>query len=153
MNKLVNIYPTKPILNVNPPIRSRITEITLDTDTIRKCIISNAIVEEILNDGSTVVLTFENLNKNNDLKVEEKAPVEQPKQEPKKVEPKHEHVNVEPTKVEEVKAPEAEEVKEAVKDTEEQAKEYKKYNSKNNNKNQRNEVPKPATEGKPVENK
>lgn len=150
MNKLVNIYPTKPILNVNPPIRSRIIEMTLDTDTIRKCIISNAIVEEILNDGSTVVLTFENLNKNNDVKVEEKVPVEEPKQELHNVEPKKEESKQESTKVEEDKAPEVE-VKEAVKDTEEQAKEYKKYNSKHNNKNQRNEAVKPATEEKPVE--
>ena len=113
MQKLVNIYPIKPILNVNPPIRTRVLQITIDTDMIRKCLISGAIVEEILNGGKTKTLTLSNYDKDNDAKVEEKPVVEEPKVEEKLTveEPKVEETSktedaVETPKVEESVKPE-----------------------------------------------
>lgn len=132
MNKLVNVYPTAPITTINPPIRTRLYKINLSTQDIRKCLIGNAYVEEILEGNKTIKLTFENYEKNNDIiekavkpeikqsepKVEEKKvenPVksetkpEQPKVEPKKV--VKPEVKVEEKKVEE----KTEEVKEEAK--------------------------------------
>lgn len=125
MQKLVNIYPIKPILNVNPPIRTRVLQITIDTDMIRKCLISGAIVEEILNGGKTKTLTLSNYDKDNDSKVEEKPVVGEPKVEAPKVE-------------------------ESVKSQQQ----FKKFNKYNNNNNRRHvEAPKvetPKVEEKPV---
>ena len=114
MQKLVNIYPIKPILNVNPPIRTRVLQITIDTDMIRKCLISGAIVEEILNGGKTKTLTLSNYDKDNDTKVEESTPV------------------VEEPKVEETaKTVETPKVEEPVK-SQQQFKKFNKYNNRRN---------------------
>lgn len=65
MNKIVNIYPTKAITSLNPPIRSKVIGVTKSTAEIRKCIIERAIVDEVLKDGSTVRLDFSNYDKDN----------------------------------------------------------------------------------------
>ena len=124
MQKLVNIYPIKPILNVNPPIRTRVLQITIDTDMIRKCLISGAIVEEILNGGKTKTLTLSNYDKDNDTKVEEYTPA------------------VEESKVEEtVKTVEAPKVEESVK-PQQQFKKFNKYNNRRNVETPKVEEPK-----------
>ena len=69
MNKLVNIYPSMPITSLRIPLRTRVTNIRMDCESIRKCIIANAIVEEVLDDNSVIRLNLSNYNKN---KVEEK---------------------------------------------------------------------------------
>lgn len=74
MTKRVNIYPSTPILSVIPIIRGVVKSATKDTDTIRKCIIARAKVEEILPDGTCIVLDLNNYNKDNTFK--EEAPVE-----------------------------------------------------------------------------
>ena len=90
MNKLVNVYPSSPIISINPPIRTRLNKINMSTENIRKCLISNAYVEEILNGNKTIKLTFDNYDKDNDTKVEVQKPTQvvQPKpvEPPKKVE-------------------------------------------------------------------
>ena len=65
MNKLVNIYPSMPITSLRIPLRTRVTNITMDCESIRKCIIANAIVEEVLEDNSVIRLNLSNYNKNN----------------------------------------------------------------------------------------
>ena len=67
MNKLVNIYPSMPITSLRIPLRTRVTNITMDCESIRKCIIANAIVEEVLEDNSVIRLNLSNYNKNNNL--------------------------------------------------------------------------------------
>lgn len=67
MTKKVNIYPSTPITNVQPIIRSTIKNATKDTETIRKCIISRAKVEEILATGEIVKLDLSNYDKDNTL--------------------------------------------------------------------------------------
>lgn len=63
--KIVNIYPSMPIIKVNPPIRSMVIGVTKSIDEIRTCLISRAIVEEITNSGKVVRLDFSNYNKDN----------------------------------------------------------------------------------------
>ena len=65
MTKVVNIYPTTPILRVNPPIRFTVYKTTKSTAEIKACILSDAIVEEILPDGNTLRLNLNNYNKVN----------------------------------------------------------------------------------------
>ena len=65
MNKLVNIYPSMPITSLKIPLRTRVTNIRMDYESIRKCIIANAIVEEVLDDNSVIRLNLSNYNKNN----------------------------------------------------------------------------------------
>ena len=65
MNKLVNIYPSMPITSLKIPLRTRVTNIRMDCESIRKCIIANAIVEEVLDDNSVIRLNLSNYNKNN----------------------------------------------------------------------------------------
>lgn len=101
MNKLVNIFPSTPILSVNPPIRVITRSVLKPVEDIRKCIVARAIVEEILPDGSTIRLGFSNYNTDNTPKVnkEEKitkevkenttegGPVEPTVEEPKEEKP------------------------------------------------------------------
>jgi hypothetical protein len=70
--KRVNIYPSTPIVNVTPIIRSIVKNANKDYETIRKCIIARAKVEEILPTGDLVVLDLNNYNKDNNFaKVQE----------------------------------------------------------------------------------
>ena len=86
MKKTVNIYPSRPIITVNPIIRGVVKAATKDTDTIRKCLIAGAKVEEILTSGRLVRLDMNNYNKDNEVSVAEKK-VEEPKKEEKAEEP------------------------------------------------------------------
>lgn len=65
MNKTVNIYPRTPITTLNPPIRGIVRNVVKSTKEIRECIIARAVVEEVLSDGSTLILDFSNYNKDN----------------------------------------------------------------------------------------
>ena len=69
MDKIVNIYPTWPITRLNPPIRSVVKNVTKSVEDIRVCLVSRAKVEEVLPDGSTVALSFNNYNKDNSIKI------------------------------------------------------------------------------------
>lgn len=66
--KLVNIYPTYPIVTVTPPIRCPIKNVRKTIPEIRECIIKRAEVEEILNDGTVINLDFSNYDKDNSKK-------------------------------------------------------------------------------------
>lgn len=66
MVKLVNVYPNSPITTVNPPIRTRMNNINMSVEDIRKCLIATAYVEEVLSGRKTIALDFSNYNKNND---------------------------------------------------------------------------------------
>ena len=66
MVKLVNVYPNSPITTINPPIRTRMTNVNMSVEDIRKCLIATAYVEEILSGRRTIALDFSNYNKNND---------------------------------------------------------------------------------------
>lgn len=61
--KVVNIYPTTPIIGVNPPIRSSVKKVTKTIEEIRTCLMARAIVEEVLNDGTVVRLNNSNYDK------------------------------------------------------------------------------------------
>ena len=65
MVKLVNVYPNAPITTINPPIRTRMTNVNMSVEDIRKCLIATAYVEEILSGRRTIALDFSNYNKNN----------------------------------------------------------------------------------------
>jgi hypothetical protein len=65
MYKKVNIYPSTPIIGVNPPIRSAVRHVTKSIKDIRTCIMSRAKVEEILPDGSIIRLGLNNYDKEN----------------------------------------------------------------------------------------
>ena len=80
MTKLVNIYPNGPITTINPPIRTALTKFSMDVADIRKCLLANAYVEEILNGSKTIQLTFENYDKDNDPVID--APKTAPKMVP-----------------------------------------------------------------------
>ena len=73
MTKKVNIYPKYPITTITPAIRTVSLGVTRPVEDIRKCIIARAIVDEVLSDGTTVRLTMNNFNKNNDKSKVEKA--------------------------------------------------------------------------------
>jgi len=66
--KVVNIYPTTPIIGVNPPIRSSVKKVTKTIEDIRTCLMARAIVDEVLSDGTTIRLTNSNYDKMNDIK-------------------------------------------------------------------------------------
>lgn len=66
MVKLVNVYPNAPITTVNPPIRTRMINVNMSVEDIRKCLIATAYVEEVLSGRRTIALDFSNYNKNND---------------------------------------------------------------------------------------
>ena len=93
MFKTVNIFPKFPIIGVNPPIRTAVRKVTKSTADIRTCIIARAIVEEILEDGSTVILDLNNFDKDNSNPV-----VEEPIAEPEDTIPVQEEVS-EPVEV------------------------------------------------------
>lgn len=92
MKKRVNIKINGPIYTVKPIIQRSLMNVEMTEGDIRNCICSNAMVEEILEDGSRVPLGLHNYNKDNrpKKKVEpkketvNKAPKPQPKPEPKK---------------------------------------------------------------------
>lgn len=63
--KVVNIYPSMPIIGTNPPIRSTVKRVTKSLDEIRTCLMARAIVEEILEDGSCIRLNIGNYDKFN----------------------------------------------------------------------------------------
>ena len=42
MVKLVNVYPNAPITTINPPIRTRMTNVNMSVEDIRKCLIATA---------------------------------------------------------------------------------------------------------------
>ena len=65
MTKKVNIYPTRPIVTVNPPIRSAVKNVTKPLPDIRACIMARAIVEEIMEDGRVTNLDLNNYDKDN----------------------------------------------------------------------------------------
>ena len=67
MIKLVNVYPNVPITTINPPIRTRLNNINMSVEDIRKCLIATAYVEEILDGRKTIPLDFSNYDKDNDL--------------------------------------------------------------------------------------
>ena len=67
MIKLVNVYPNAPITTINPPIRTRLNNINMCVEDIRKCLIATAYVEEILDGRKTIPLDFSNYDKDNDL--------------------------------------------------------------------------------------
>lgn len=66
--KLVNIYPTYPIVTITPPIRCPIKNVRKSIPEIRECIIKRAVVEEILEDGTVISLDFANYDKDNSKK-------------------------------------------------------------------------------------
>lgn len=66
MKKVVNIFPRGPITSLDFPIRVPVKNVTKDVVDIRKCIIANAKVEEILNDGSIVELNLNNYDLDNE---------------------------------------------------------------------------------------
>lgn len=61
--KIVNIYPSIPIIGINPPIRSVVKRVTKSISEIRTCLMARAIVEEVLPDGKTVRLNIGNYDK------------------------------------------------------------------------------------------
>lgn len=70
MFKLVNIYPSKAIVELNPPIRCVVKSMYVDDNFILTCLKNAATVEEILSDGNKVLLNINNYNKNNSVKSE-----------------------------------------------------------------------------------
>lgn len=79
MYKIVNIYPKFPIIGVNPPIRTVVRKVTKSIADIRTCIIARAIVEEVLPDGSIVILDLNNFDKDNSNTVVEEPVTESEK--------------------------------------------------------------------------
>lgn len=63
LTKVVNIYPSTPITGVNPPIRSAVKRVTKPISEIRTCLMSRAIVEEILPNGKVIRLNIGNYDK------------------------------------------------------------------------------------------
>ena len=81
--KRVNIYPRRPI-NTNPPIRMPVLNRTKNIKDIRMAIMSDAKVEEILPDGSVVLLNISNYDVDNSGKGEKRPTAKKP--EPKAAE-------------------------------------------------------------------
>ena len=73
--KKVNIYPSTPIVSVTPPIRTTVKGATKKIETIRKCIIARAKVEEVLPTGDTVILDLSNYDKDNRFNTESKMDI------------------------------------------------------------------------------
>lgn len=65
MKKRVNIYPRGPITTTNPPIRVPVKNVTKDVKDIRKCIVAGAKVEEILDNGTLILLNLNNYDAEN----------------------------------------------------------------------------------------
>ena len=102
MTKLVNIYPSVPVISTNPPIRSIIRNVKKPVEQIRACIMARATVEEILKDGSKIRLDLTNYDKDNEPKTV-KAPEPTKTVEIKPDEPVKEAAKEEPK--EEIKDP------------------------------------------------
>lgn len=114
MQKLVNVYTKQVIRSLKGvPIRSTIKGIYLDTEDIRTCIIAKAIVEEILDDGSTIPLNFANYNKDNNAQFKNQ-PAPLPKKEKKAAKVEEPAPVVEETPVAETIVEEAPVVEETV---------------------------------------
>ena len=122
--KLVNVYTRSPIRSMSGlPIRSSTRSIKLSISDIHACIIAKAKVEEVLIDGSVLILNLANYNKDNNAEIKAKLEnkvVKEPelivvKKTSKTSKPKKESPVVEET-VEEVPT---EEVVEPVNETEE----------------------------------
>lgn len=68
MDKLVNIYPSKPIIQINPPIRCIVKRVVMPEEYIKICINNGATVEEVIDDNNTIILNSTNYNKDNSIK-------------------------------------------------------------------------------------
>ena len=75
MNKKVNIYPSMPITRVNPPIRSSVRRVTKSVEEIRICLLSRAVVEEILPNGEIIRLNMGNYDNCNNTCTTEDLPI------------------------------------------------------------------------------
>lgn len=64
LKKVVDVYPSRPV-HIIPPIRRTSLGIILGVGDIRTCLCSQAIVEERLDNGTTIRLNFSNYDKNN----------------------------------------------------------------------------------------
>ena len=119
--KKVNIYPSTPIVSVTPPIRTTVKGATKKIETIRKCIIARAKVEEILPTGDTVILDLSNYDKDNRFNTESKMDIPETPADP--IVPDapvvEEPVKEEPVKEEETVVEEAPVVETPADDTEE----------------------------------
>lgn len=60
MIKTVNINARIPVKSVTPPIYGVVKNVKMSSGDILKCLIRRAIVDEVLDDGSTVRLTMKN---------------------------------------------------------------------------------------------
>lgn len=137
MNKVVNIYPSCPILSTNPPIRSVMNKVLKPVEDIRKCIIARAIVEEILNNGDIIRLDLFNYDKDNNPKEEVKVEVVEQKEEEQQV-----------TEIKNNKSDKKETTTES-KSTEQYK--YQTYSPKNNKKNKnRNNITEEKTDNNEV---
>lgn len=65
MDKLVNVYAKTAIRSVTPVICGTHKNVVMNTRDILKCICMRAVVEEVFEDGSTIILTAKNYDKNN----------------------------------------------------------------------------------------
>lgn len=70
MVKLVNITSKVAIRTVTPKICGTHKNVLMPTGDILRCILMRAHVEEILSDGSTVILNLGNYNKDNTKKIQ-----------------------------------------------------------------------------------
>ena len=71
--KLVNVYTRSPIRSMSGlPIRSSTRSIKLSISDIHACIIAKAKVEEVLIDGSVLILNLANYNKDNNADIKAK---------------------------------------------------------------------------------
>ena len=64
MDKLVNVYAKTAIRSVTPVICGTHENVVMNTRDILKCICMRAVVEEVFEDGSTIILTAKNYDKN-----------------------------------------------------------------------------------------
>jgi sorbitol-specific phosphotransferase system component IIBC len=125
MNKKVNIYPKNPITTVNPVIRTTTLRVSKPVEDIRKCIIARAMVDEVLDDGTTLRLDLNNYDKdNNPTKTEKNADGVKAAPVPEKIEERPEVVIIDEDK--------------NTDETEEEAAEAEEDNTSNDNNNQQN---------------
>ena len=68
--KLVNIYPSMPIITINPPIRTVVKRVYKSVEEIRACLMARATVEEILSNGDVVNLNIGNYDNYFELKAD-----------------------------------------------------------------------------------
>lgn len=125
MNKKVNIYPKNPITTVNPTIRTTTLRVSKPVEDIRKCIIARAMVDEVLDDGTTLRLDLNNYDKdNNPTKTEKNADGVKAALVPEKIEERPEVVIIDEDK--------------NTNEAEEEAAEEEEDNTSNDNNNQQN---------------